>query len=463
MHQTQSFKEKSFLFIKILWPILVTQVGLYTMKLFDTMMSGQAGADDLAGVAIATSLWILVFHGINGILMAVTPIVSQLIGGGKHRDIAESVTQALYLSMLLAVTVVAAGVLFLEPILSVMHLETSVHHIAKHYLIGVSFGIIPLFAANVLRYFFDAQGYTRIMMTIMSMVMPFNIALNYVLIFGKFGFPRMGGIGAGYATGVTYWLILIISVVITFRVKAMREHRLFVKWFSPSVKAWKEQLAIGVPMGLSIFFEVSIFTVVTLLIGTMFSTETIAAHQAAYNFTSLLFMMPLSISMALTILVGFELGAKRFADAKQYSRLGVIAAMGLMAVVSIFLFVFREEIARLYTDNPEVIALLKQFLIFAIFYQISDAAQVSLQGVLRGYKDVTVPFVTALISYWLIGMPAGYGLASFTGLGPFGFWLGITIGLTGAAIGFFLRLFIIQKRRTANLSNMAIRDAAETL
>lgn len=267
-----------------------------------------------------------------------------------------------------------------------------------------------------------------------------------MLIFGKFGFPELGGIGAGYATAATYWFILIISVVITFKMKALRTYKLFVTWFSPSMKAWKEQLAIGVPMGLSVFFEASIFSMVTLLVGMMFSTVTVAAHQAAMNFTSLLFMMPLSISMALTIVVGFEVGGNRLTDAKEYSRFGVVSAIGIIAVASIFLFFFRERIASFYSDNPEVITLAKQFLIFAIFYQLSDAAQASLQGVLRGYKDVTVPFITALISYWGVGIPAGYGLASFTTLGPFGFWLGITIGLTCASLGFLVRLRVIQKR-----------------
>lgn len=199
-------------------------------------------------------------------------------------------------------------------------------------------------------------------------------------------------------------------------------------------------------MGLSVFFEASIFSVVTLLMGALFDTVTVAAHQAAINFTSLLFMIPLSIAMALTAVVGFEVGGKRWTDAKQYSLLGVITAMGFIAVASVFLYLYRDWIAHFYTDNPAVITWIKQFLIFAIFYQLSDAAQASLQGVLRGYKDVTIPFITALISYWGIGIPVGYGLASFTSLGPFGFWLGITVGLTCASLGFFIRLMTIQKK-----------------
>lgn len=327
-----------------------------------------------------------------------------------------------------------------------MNLEPAVNHIAFHYLVGLAIGIIPLFASSVLRYFFDAQGFTRITMIITVLAVPFNVVLNYGFIFGKLGLPALGGIGAGYATAITYWIIFFFSVWMTFKVEAVRKYRLFVQWAYPSWKAMKEQLSIGVPIGLSIFFESSIFAVVTLLIGMMFTTVTIAAHQVALNFTSLIFMIPLSISMALTIVVGYSVGGGKFQTAKQYGRLGVWGGIGILSVGAIFLYLFREEIASLYTVDPEVIALAGQFFIFAIVYQISDAAQAGLQGVLRGYKDVKVPFITAFISYWIIGIPSGYLLAVFTPFNAFGFWIGIILGLTCAAIGFFVRLKIIQKR-----------------
>jgi MATE family multidrug resistance protein len=447
MYHTKSLKEKIRLFIMILWPILITQISYTAMNVIDTMMSGRAGTDDLAGVAIGSSLWMPVLTGLNGILLAVTPIVAQLIGKGKAGKVANSVTQALYLSVMLAAAVFAAGAFLLNPLLSSMNLDPDVQHIAKHFLIGISFGLVPLFAANVLRYFFDAQGYTRITMLIMLAAVPFNFVMNFLLIFGSFGFPKLGGIGAGYATALTYWLIFFISIFMTFKVGEMRKHQLFTKWYKPSLASWKEQLSIGIPMGLSIFFEASIFSAVTLLMGTMFDTVTIAAHQATMSFTTLLFMLPLSISMALTILVAFEAGAGRVQDARQYSKIGVTGAIGILGCCSVGLFFFREQIAYFYTGNPGVVELAMKFFLFAILYQLSDAAQASLQGVLRGYKDVTVPFVVALISYWLVGIPSGYALAVFTDLGPYGFWLGITIGLTCAAAGFFIRLRYLQRKQ----------------
>ncbi|MFC5712947.1 MATE family efflux transporter [Thalassorhabdus alkalitolerans] len=446
MYHAKSRKDKMALFFTIFWPIMVTQVSFFAMNLVDTMMSGRVGTDDLAGVAMGSSLWMPIFTGINGVLLAVTPIVAQLIGKGDKKSITNSVNQGLYLSLTLAILVILCGVMFLHPIITLMNLAPAVEHITFHYLVGLSLGIIPLFAANVLRYFFDAQGYTRITMIITVLAVPFNVLLNYGFIFGGFGLPMLGGIGAGYATALTYWIIFILSIWMTFRMEVIRQYKLFVKWAVPSWKAWKEQLAIGIPIGLSIFFEASIFSVVTLLIGTMFSTVTIAAHQIAFSFTSLIFMIPLSISMALTIVVGFSVGGERWSAAREYGRLGVVGAIGILAIGSVFLFFLREPIAYLYTDDRPVVTLAAQFFIFAIFYQISDAAQSALQGVLRGYKDVKVPFITAFVSYWIIGIPSGYLLASYTPLGPFGFWIGITIGLTCAAAGFFIRLRVIQAR-----------------
>ncbi|MCQ6557758.1 MATE family efflux transporter [Paenibacillus mendelii] len=446
MYHAQSLKQKLFLFLSILGPIIVTQISYIAMNVLDTMMSGRAGTNDLAGVAMGSSLWMPLMTGINAILLAVTPIIGHLIGQGNKDKIANPATQAIYLSTLLAVLIIGIGVFALDPILAAMNLDPSVSYIAKHYLIGISFGLVPLFASYVIRYFFEAQGYPRITMIIMLISVPINGLLNYGLIFGHFGFPRLGGIGSGYATAITYWFILIASIWMTFKKKEIRHHQLFVRWYKPSLKLWKEQLAIGIPMGLSTFFEASIFAVVTLFMGMMFNTATIAAHQATLNFTSLLFMIPLSISMALTILVSYEAGAGRRAHAKQYGVLGVSMAVGLMGLGAILLYFMRGPVAWLYTEQTDVMEMIKHFLLFAIFFQLSDSAQASLQGVLRGYKDVTIPFIVAFVSYWIIGIPAGYALSAYTDLGPYGFWVGITAGLTFATIGFFIRLRKIQKR-----------------
>lgn len=446
MYHADSFKEKLKLFVMILWPIMLTQVMMYSMNIIDTMMAGRAGTDDLAGVAIGGSLWMPVFTGMNGILLSTSTIIAHLMGRKQSDHVHHAVMQALYLAVTLTVVVIVGGIIVLDPVISLMSLDPSVHFVSFHYLVGMAFGILPLFLFTVLRYFFDGQGFTRITMNILFLTLPVNFFFNYALIFGQFGFPELGGIGAGYATAITYWFMFVAGVMMTFKVDAVRSYKLFIRWIKPSWRAFREQLSIGVPMGLSLFFEASIFAVVTLLIGVMFSTVTIAANQVVLNFTSLLFMVPLSISMALTIVVGYSVGGNRIRAAKAYSWIGVVGGTGFLMIGAVFLYVFREQIAYLYTDNPEVVSIAMVLFIIAIIYQISDALQSSLQGVLRGYKDVTLPFYIAFVSYWLIGLPVGYVLAAWTDLGPVGFWIGITLGLTSAAIGFYVRLRILLRR-----------------
>ncbi|MBU5594460.1 MATE family efflux transporter [Amphibacillus sp. MSJ-3] len=446
MYHAETFKGKVTLFFKILWPIIVTQISLAMMNLVDTIMAGQVGTEDLAGVAIGASLWSPVFTGTNGIMLAVTPIIAHYLGQEQKDRIHFTVTQAIYLATAIAMIIIIVGCIALSPILTFMELEPNVEHIALHYLIGLSTGIIPLFISNVLRNFYDAQGLTRISMLITVLAVPFNVFLNYCLIFGKFGLPALGGIGAGYATGLTYWIILLMNVITTLKVQSIKHYKIFAHWVKPSLEAWKEQLAIGIPIGLTVFFESSIFSVVTLLIGFMFSTTMIAANQIVISFSSLIFMIPLSLSMALTIVVGYSVGGNRLKEAKHYSFLGVFIGIGILSITATLMFFFRENIARLYSNDLEAIQLAAQLFLVAILYQFSDATQAGLQGVLRGYKDVKIPFFIAFTSYWILGIPTGYLLATLTDLGPFGLWIGISIGLTSAAIGFLLRLRFIYKK-----------------
>ena len=444
MNQTFTIKEKIKQFSTILYPILITQLALFAMSFFDTMMSGRAGSDDLAGVAIGVSLWIPVFTGLSGILLAVTPIVAQLIGAKKSERVPFTVLQAIYLSIIMAIAILLAGIFIVNPILNVMGLETDVQHIARHYLIGLAFGIVPLFAYTVLRCFVDALGHTRVTMFVTLVSLPINILFNYLLIYGKFGFPQLGGIGAGYATSITYWLIFIIAIFIVIRNEPFSTFSVFNRLYPFDYSVWKDVLKVGIPIGFAIFFEVSIFSAVTLFMSS-FNTITIASHQAAINFASFLYMIPLSISMALTIVVGFEVGASRFKDAKVYSYLGIFVAIALSVVSAAIIFIFREGVASLYTKDPDVLQLTQHFLIYAIFFQLSDAIATPTQGALRGYKDVNVTFFMALVSYWVIGLPLGYILANYTSWGQFGYWIGLIAGLAAGAIGLLTRLVKVQK------------------
>ncbi|RLL44964.1 MATE family efflux transporter [Oceanobacillus piezotolerans] len=445
MYETTTLQGKIKLFIKILIPILITQVGIYLISFFDTVMSGRAGATDLAGVAIGSSLWVPVLTAINGVLLAITPIIAHLTGAKENKLVPKKVQQAIYLSIVLGFLVILLGGMALEPVLNLMALEPEVQHIAKYYLITLGAGIIPLFIFNTLRNFMDALGQTRVSMFIILLSLPVNILFNYLFIFGKFGIPALGGIGAGIATAITYWIICLVSILIIAFMQPFRGYQLFSNWLLPNGRAWREQLKIGMPIGIAMFFETSIFSAVTILMS-VYSTNTIAAHQAAMNFASLLYMIPLSVGMALTIPIGYEVGAKRYQEAKKYAYIGISGSIFIAIFNGVILFVFREPVASLYNSDPTVIELTASFIVFAVFYQLADAFGAPIQGALRGYKDVNMTLVISLVSYWLIGLPSGFLLANYTSLEAYGYWVGIIIGLSCGAIALLWRLFHLQRK-----------------
>lgn len=450
MEQSLSLKKKSFTMTKVIMPILVTQIALYMITFFDILMTGRYDTQDLAGVTIGSSFWVPIYTGLAGILMALTPIIAQLIGARNQAEVRPSVQQGLYVSVVLSALVFAIIQLAVAPILASMPLEEQVRIVASDYLKGMSYGLLPLFGYSVLRSFFDGLGQTRVSMAIILLAAPINVTLNYFLIYGKFGFPELGGAGAGYASAITYWLVFFIACMTASKWRNFTEFKLFQQWGKISLKKWKEILFIGVPIGISIFVEISIFSAVTLLMAN-YSTAVISAHQIALNFTSLLYMIPLSISMGVTILVGQEFGAGRYRNAKHYSYLSVGLAI-FFSILSIgVLLLFREQIASFYTTDVNIIKLSMHFFIYAALFQLSDAIQAPVQGALRGYKDVNITFVMAIVSYWVIGLPVGYAVANYTDLGPYGYWVGLITGLTIGAITLSFRLRYIQTKKHKNL------------
>ncbi|GGF16675.1 putative multidrug resistance protein NorM [Halobacillus andaensis] len=444
MYETKTLREKIQLFLIILLPILVTQIGMYLMNFFDTIMAGQSGPDQLAGVAIGSNIWLPIFTGLNGIMMAISPIVAQQKGARQEKEISSSVKQGVYLSIAVAIAIGIIGFLLLDPILNLFSIEEEVRYVAKYYLITLGFGIIPLFVFNLLRSFIDALGQTKISMGIILLTLPTNILFNYVFIFGKWGAPALGGIGAGVASALTYWVSCSMIVLVIHKMYPLRVYGIFSTWITPSLRSWYEQLRIGIPIGFAIFFETSIFAAVTFFM-TAYDTYTIAAHQAAINFASLVYMMPLSIAFALTIAVGFEVGAKRYEEARTYSYLGISMAVGMSVLAGLILYIFDDSVARLYSSNEEVIELTKSFIFYAIFFQLSDGFGAPLQGILRGYKDVNITLVMAFVSYWVIGLPSGYLMANYTDLGPYGYWMSLIIGLTAGAITLWFRMVQLQR------------------
>ena len=443
MHlENTSAKLKNIL--QVMLPIFITQITIMGMSVADTVMSGHAGAESLAGVAIAGNIWMPVFTGLNGILMALTPIVAQFLGAGKREAISGSFWNGIYLACGLGLGIIVTGVLTLDTLLQQLQLTPAVHTIALQYLAGVAWGIIPFFINIILRSLVDTLGYPQLTMKLFLLTFPVNVFFNYILIFGKCGFPALGGPGAGYGTSITCWLLMLAFILLLKKLPPLQA--LHLEQRQPfSLALLKEHLRLGIPSGLAILLETSIWGIVGLCMA-KFGTETIGAHEAAINFEGLLYMLPLSFSLALTIIIGVEVGAKRYASAVHYAKIGVGANLTLALLFVVILLAGSRYIALFYGAHGSMLILTQHFLFYAAFFQLLDATAAPIQGILRGYKDVKFGFVASLIAYWGLCLPLGYYLDVGRGHGPYGYWQGLILGILISAILQAGRLLYVQRK-----------------
>lgn len=429
-------------------PIIFAQIAHTAMGVVDTVMAGRVSASDLAAVALGNSIWIPLFLLMSGILMATTPKVAHRYGAGKMNEIGPLVRQALWLA--LGIGLVAALLLTqAEPLLHAMEVEEALIEPTMGYLYGVAFGFPAAALYQVLRCFSDALSRTLPSMIIGILGLLLNIPLNYVLIHGKLGLPALGGVGCGWATGLVMIAMLIAMIAWVHRSEHYRFSELFKHFEPPHWKRIQPLVAVGLPIGIAIFAESSIFSVIALLIGSLGATV-VAGHQIALNISSLVFMVPLSLSMAITVRVGQALGRNAPGDARFAAILGIAVALAYACISATCMMLLRERITGFYTPDPSVVALAGSLLIYAALFQFSDGVQVSAAGALRGYQDTRAVMLITLPCYWGIGLTVGYalGLTDLFGApsGPAGLWQGLIVGLSCAAAVLGWRLHVCARR-----------------
>ena len=444
MYPTHQFKDKFVLFLKIFFPILIYQFANYSASFVDTTMTGQYNTMDLAGVSTATSLWNPFFTFLTGIVSAMVPIIGHHLGRGKKEEVASDFYQFIYLAFGLSLVLLGMVLFLAPPVLNHIGLEAQVAVVSVRYLWYLSIGIIPLLLFSVIRSLLDSLGLTKLSMYLMLLLLPLNCGFNYLLIYGAFGFPELGGAGAGLGTSLAYWALLGISLLVLFKQEKLKALHL-EKPIPLNIDKIKEGLRLGLPIGGTVFAEVAIFSVVGLIMA-KFSSLIIASHQSAMNFSSLMYAFPMSISSAMAIVVSYEVGAKRFEDAKAYARLGRVTALIFAGLTLSFLYIFRDRVASLYGNDPQFIETTAVFLTYSLFFQLADTFAAPLQGILRGYKDTIVPFYLGLIGYWGVAIPLGYLLDQVTDLGSFAYWIGLIVSLIVSGCLYQWRLKTVMKR-----------------
>ena len=446
MHQTHNLNQRMRLFISIFLPILIYQLANFSASFVDTTMTGQYDTLHLAGVSMATSLWIPFFDLLIGIVSALVPIIGHHLGQGKKEKIASDFYQFIYLSLGLSLILFALVFVGAPLVLAHLGLEPLVEEVAKNYLWYLALGIIPLLLFSTIRSLFDALGLTKLSMYLMLLLLPLNGSFNYALIYGAFGFPEMGGAGAGLGTSLAYWVLLLISLLVAVKHPKVRAYELW-KIRPLDKKGLIEGIRLGLPIGGTFFAEVIIFSVVGLVMA-KFSSLIIASHQAAMNFSNLMYAFPMSISTSMSIIVSYEIGANRHDDVKKFCKLGRLTALGIAGFTFLFLYILRDRVAALYGSDTEFIRMTSVFLTYSLFFQLADTFAAPLQGILRGYKDTQVPFYLGLIAYWGVSLPLGLFLDYYTSLGPYGYWIGLIASLVTSGILFQWRLNRLAKNIT---------------
>ncbi len=435
-------------------PIVGTQLAHTGMGVVDTLMAGRLSPVALAAVAVGSSVWLPVYLAISGVLLALSTFVSRFHGAGDAERILAYVHRALGLGLVLG----GLGWLALRsagPVFAWMEVAPSIRGPGLGYLAAVSWGLPGFALFQVLRSYCEGLHRTAPVMSVSVLGLLVNIPANYVFIYGKLGLPALGAVGCGWATSLVMWLMAGAMAVYAVRL-AGGPGALLRPARRTAPGAARELLRVGLPIGGAIFVEVTLFTVIALLIASL-GAEVVAAHQIALNAAGLAFMVPLSLAMAITIRVGHALGRGRARAARFAAWSGMAVTAGWSLLASLGMAFGAAAIVRLYTPDPAVQRLAVQLLLWAALFQFSDAVQVSAAGALRAYKDTLVVFVVTLVSFWAVGLTSGYvlGLGDLFGAprGPQGFWIGLVLGLTTAAV--------LLAARLAGVSRAASRAAGQ--
>lgn len=426
-------------------PLIVNNLAIAGIGFADTVMAGRLGTADLAAVAVGGSVWAVAFLFGLGVLMAMSPMAAHAVGGGRVEEVGIYTRQCLWLSQGLAI-VVAALIALIASLLDDFGVDPSIVPLARRYLAAIAWGLPAMYAYLTLRYMSEGVGWTRPVMYVAVISLVVNVFGNWVLMYGKLGFPAMGAVGCGAASAIAMWVALAVMVGYVVRHPQYRQFRLSDSFDPPVAARLKELLGLGLPIGISVVSEAGLFSAVALLMGSLGATA-VAAHQIAINYAATMFMVPLAFHSALTIRVGHVLGRGDVRTARRIGFIGIGMCGVVMAVSALVLLVFRGPIATFYTVDPEVRNLAVSLLTMGMLFQIFDGLQVGAAGALRGYKDTRIPMVLNFASYWLGAFPLAWYLGVVADRGPVAVWVGLIAGLMLTALSLNYRYVLVSRRR----------------
>ena len=435
--------------LKLAGPLLIGQLAVIAFGVLDTAMTARYSANDLAALAMASAIFISIYVGLTGVVSALAPIAGQLFGAKRFSEIGEEVRQATWLA--LGLTVFGCWILLnAEPLLAISQVAPDIESNARLYLSILALGLPASMGMRVLMALHNAVSRPAVITVVQLIGLALKLPLNLLFIYGGFGIEGMGGPGCAVATVIINWSWLFLTLGFVLFDRFYRPFKIFEHFSLPNWHRIWTLLKLGTPIGFSYLIEVTSFTFISLFIARL-GTTALAGHQIVANMGTVIYMVPLSLSIATMTLVSQSIGANQQERAEEIGWSSVFFTTALCIFIGVAVWVFRIQLLDLYDPPQEVKAFSIPLFLFIAFYQVFDALQVTAAFILRAYRIAFWPMVIYAGSLWGVGLGGGY-LMGFNVLGntpPFlqganGFWAGNSISL-GLAACLLLYLF----RRTA--------------
>ena len=438
-------KKEAYGTVKLAVPIIIGELAQMSLHIIDSAMVGAISYKQLAATSLVISALNIPFVMGIGMTISVSQMVSMAHGQKDSKKVSHYLYNGFWLCFATAV-IISLSMVFGRNILYYLGQDPEVVELSIPFMKLLGISMIPMLLFMTLKQFSDGLEYTRTAMLLSLCAMPINIFLNWLLIYGNLGFPRLELVGAGWATLITR---IIICVVLAF---VILRHKTFREFIAPRKTEWKfnritlkNLLKIGIPSSLQIGTEAGAFAITGIIIGTMGAVSQ-AAHQIALSCAALTFMVSMGLSQAGSIRTSNAFGSKNWKKISLIGKSALLTGLIYGVICAIMFIMLRNILPKFFNDNIEVITLASYLLLLAGIFQISDATQVIGAGLLRGIKDVKIPTYLVAIAYWVIGLPSGYLFAFTFKMGAAGMWLGFIVGLTMAGVFLSVRFLRMVKK-----------------
>jgi multidrug resistance protein, MATE family len=439
-HLSSEIKE----FVKLAIPLIGTQLAQSAIGLGDTLMMGRLGQETLAAGGLASLTFMAFLYTAVGVVMGTSPIAAAAYGAGQKKQIEQVMGQGYWLVIGLTIPNVWC-IANLDILMRQLGQAETTVVLGNTYLDIMAWGFFPSLGFALLRSVLAAMSHTRpiLIITIGGTLM--NIVGNYILGFGKWGFPRMEITGLALSSVFALWMMFFALIIYILSNKDLQTYRLLQKLPQFDLPVFRELLRLGLPIGIATTLETGLFTIITYLMGVL-GTAVLAAHQIVFQTIIITFMVPLGMSFAATIRVGQWFGLQNRREMARAGSVSLLMGAGFMTIMAIVLLVFPQQIIGLYIDlqdprNADAISLAKPMMQIAAIAQIIDGVQKIAVGALYGLQDTQVPMLLSFIAFWGVGLTSGYLLGFHTNLGSTGLWIGQTLGVAVAALIFVWRFY----------------------